>query len=237
MIPILIAPVLNRYDLLDRMIASVDHTIDHLFVVDNGRTGWHPWPAYEARVGSVHVIEPASTGMGYGGAINHGITSFPGMRWWMWASNDVVFEQGYLNDVVAEMEDSKEALILTGGFTWAAINRAAVERVGLIDEWAFYPIYFDDNDYHYRCILAGVDWREAVGGWRHGDDKGIGSVTIRSDPALLERNHQTFEANKAAYIDKWGGLPGAERYTSPWNEGCPVRTVRPDIASRAQRRW
>ena len=32
----LIVPVLNRYDLLNRMIASIDHPIEMLLVIDNG---------------------------------------------------------------------------------------------------------------------------------------------------------------------------------------------------------
>lgn len=32
----LIVPVLNRYDLLERMIASIDYPIKHLLIIDNG---------------------------------------------------------------------------------------------------------------------------------------------------------------------------------------------------------
>jgi len=36
MIPNLIIPVLNRYDLLDRMLASIDYPVAHLLIIDNG---------------------------------------------------------------------------------------------------------------------------------------------------------------------------------------------------------
>jgi hypothetical protein len=32
----LIVPVLNRYDLLQRMLDSVDVPVDHLLIIDNG---------------------------------------------------------------------------------------------------------------------------------------------------------------------------------------------------------
>jgi hypothetical protein len=36
MIPNLIIPVLNRYDLLERMLQSIDYPIAHLLIIDNG---------------------------------------------------------------------------------------------------------------------------------------------------------------------------------------------------------
>lgn len=234
-IPVLIAPVLNRYDLLDRMLASIDHRVELLLVIDNGLKGHEP--PFTGLFDSYETVVPPATGMGYGGAVNYGITQTADAPWWMWVSNDVVFEPGTLETIATRMRLDPGPVVVTGGFTWGAINAAAVDKIGLVDEWSFFPIYFDDNDYHYRTWLAGVEWVEWVEGWKHGDDEHPGSVTIRSDQKLLERNHQTFEANKARYIEKWGGLPGAETYTTPWNEGGSVRTVKPDISGRASRRW
>ncbi len=36
MIPNLIVPVLNRYDLLQRFLDSLDYPIGHLLIIDNG---------------------------------------------------------------------------------------------------------------------------------------------------------------------------------------------------------
>ncbi len=36
MIENLIVPVLNRYDLLDRMVGSIDYPVEHLLIIDNG---------------------------------------------------------------------------------------------------------------------------------------------------------------------------------------------------------
>jgi hypothetical protein len=126
---------------------------------------------------------------------------------------------------------------MTGGFTWAAINQAAVAKVGLVDDWSFFPIYFDDNDYHYRAHLARVEWSEIVGGWSHGDAQHTGSMTINSDPKAQKANHSSFEENKRRYIEKWGGMPGFEEYLSPWNTGWPVWVTQPDIAGRRDRTW
>jgi hypothetical protein len=35
-IPVLIIPVLNRYDLLDSLLESINYPIDNILVIDNG---------------------------------------------------------------------------------------------------------------------------------------------------------------------------------------------------------
>jgi len=243
-IPVLIAPAYNRIDLLWRMLQSVDTVVGRTLIVDNGRN-MTSVNAAAADIEFPHlnstIWAPPFKSIGYGGAINFGITQTAEEPWWLWVSNDVRFEAGFLErEVVPVMEDRKAgdvATVLTGGFTWAAINAAAVQLVGLVDDWSFFPIYFDDNDYHYRAHLAGIEWVEMGPGWSHGDGTHPGSLTINSDPKAQKANHNSFEQNKAAYVAKWGGMPGQEVFTSPWDSGWPVWVTRPDVAGRATRQW
>ncbi len=55
----------------------------------------------------------------------------------------------------------------------------------------------------------------------HVDDTDLvhqGSANINIIPDLMEQHHQTFTSNKAYYIRKWGGEPGKERFTQPFND-------------------
>ena len=134
-------PVLNRWDLAEKMLQSVDHHVDRLLVVDNSLgTSSHAMTVPE-KFACVDRFTPPYMGLGYGGAINFMITQTPELPWWMWASNDVVFEPGYLDTVVARMDAATRPTIITQGFTWAAVNRELIDLVGLIDDWSFYPIY------------------------------------------------------------------------------------------------
>lgn len=232
MIPVLIAPVISRFDLLERMLESVDHPVKQTIVVDNSCTGWTTNNHYP-----IDYLHPVS-GLGYGGAINAGIMQTADAPWWMWASNDVRWHPGALAEIAALMEGYKKPRIVTGGFTWAAVNPALINTVGLIDEWSFFPIYYDDNDYQYRCKLAGIEWIEWWDkGTDHGDAGKPGSMTINSDPLLRKRNDVTFAENGKRYIEKWGGMPRKEVYKSPWNTGYPVWYTKPDITGRAKRIW
>lgn len=238
-VPALICPAYNRHDLLERMLASIDVPVQRGVVIDNGMD-YIPRGEAVSLLQKFHVKHwlPPFASIGYGGAINFGITQMADAPWWLWVSNDVQFLPGHLATVVERMNAATTPTIITGGFTWAAINREMVYEVGLLDDWSFFPIYFDDNDYHQRVVLAGATWIEDwATGTIHGDD-GVGSATIRSDPALLASNHHSFRENEQRYVAKWGGMPGHEVYQTPWNLDRPLwATGRPDILGRARRQW
>ncbi len=233
MIPVLIAPVYNRHDLLERMLRSITHPVERGLIIDNGMIGYKEpgWVGPEWKVAT-----PPFTSYGYPGSINYGIMQTPDADWWMWVSNDVAFGDGDL-DAFAQQMDTDQPKVLTWHFAAGAINRAMVQEVGLFDEWSFWPLYFDDNDYAYRCQLAGfpVDYYE--GNMTEGSDGHQNSMTIFSDDRIRSRNAETWDLNKRAYVAKWGGLPGKERLKTPWGKRLPLWATRPDVRGRTDRLW
>lgn len=238
MIPVLIVPAVSRFDLLERLLRSLDEPVERIVIVDNscsGATVSDPRAEY---------IRPI-TGLGYPGGINAGIMQTPRAPWWLFSSVDIEFGTGDLARIATRMERAEGARVVTGDRTdsrmlrWAygALNAATVAAVGLMDEYEFYPIYYDDDDYERRCRLAGVDWTVYNGDIRHGDDGREGSVTIKSDPEAAKANSRTFPENGGRYLAKWGGRPGFETFTTPWDSGAPLSWVKPDAASRGSRLW
>lgn len=228
MIPVLIVPVLDNWDAARRMLTTV--TAERVVIVDNGQ--------YDMRHPGASVIRPILN-LGFSGAINAAISQTPDAPWWMWASVDVAFTDPDLVNIIALMESATGPRVVTGDrgderllrFAYAAINREAIEAVGLLDEWTFYPIYFEDDDYQYRCQLGGVEWVEYNGNITHQR-----SMTIKT-PAHAMSNAATFPANARAYQSKWGGPPGSERFSRPWDLPVPLDYTRPAIAARAKRIW
>ena len=163
----------------------------------------------------------------------------------MWVNNDIEFGPGDLARIEELITEADGPCVVTGdrrdsrflSFCYGAVNRAAVETVGLIDEWTFYPIYFGDNDYRYRCKLAGVEWVEFNGAIRHGDDGMTASATIRSSAQHSLANARTYPENQRRYIEKWGGPPDHETYQSPWDMPVPSDWTRIDIGGRRARIW
>lgn len=234
-------PAYNRHDLLLRALRSIDVPVERGLILDNGRNirDADEWGEIVGECGrlNLEVFTPPFASIGYGGAINFTILQTADAPWWMWVSNDVQFLPGHLQTVIDRMA-VLDPRIVTGGFTWAAINRALVDKVGLIDEHGFFPIYYDDNDYHQRCKIAGVEWVEDwATGTVHGDGEHGASLTIHSDGKSRAGNSRSFLHNTREYLAKWGGRPGEEQYTSPWNSGMPVWVTRPSIDGRRDRQW
>lgn len=223
----------NRPDLLERMLRSVNVPTEQGLIIDNARSGYQrpTWVGDEWQ-----VVAPPFESFGYPGSINFGIMQTPSAPWWLWVSNDVWFGPDDLANI-AEFMDTDQPRVLSYHFAAGAVNRAAVDTVGLFDEWSFWPLYFDDNDYAYRCSLAGVEIVHYEGGMSEGADGHDTSLTIYSDPALAFANSRSWDINKRAYIAKWGGPPGQERLKTPWGKRLPLWATKPDIEGRAKRAW
>jgi GT2 family glycosyltransferase len=98
-------------------------------------------------------------------------------------------------------------------FAIPAINPIALEQIGYFDE-NFTPIYFEDCDYSRRAGLAGVKFHNA-------GPTGIihtGSATVGTVDELRLQNNTTFRLNYEYYCRKWGGPPGQEIFTIPFND-------------------
>lgn len=97
-------------------------------------------------------------------------------------------------------------------FSGFMINRACWDRVGEFDE-GFDPAYFEDNDYHHRINLAGMKaivYPPAM--FYH-----FGSKTQTEGLPPDPGRHRRFEANRAYFVEKWGGQPGMETYKRPFD--------------------
>jgi GT2 family glycosyltransferase len=231
MIPVLVCPVVSRFELLERMLRSIDEPIGRIVIVDNSLSGYIA-PFDDLPIAYIRPL----IGLGYPGGINAGIAQTPGAPWWLWASADLVWGPGDLARIAGLMDAAPGPRSVTGSHrglrnVYGAMNRAAIELVGLFDEWSFYPIYFDDDDMERRCRLAGVEWLAFDGAMRHD-----GSATIGED-RFRDANARTFGENRRRYVEKWGGPPGGEAFATPWNLAVPVSFVRPDPGGRAARLW
>ena len=188
MIPNLIVPVLNRYDLLQRMLDSIDYPIRHLFIIDNGPGPETPLVVPDYVKEFSYAGLPAN--LGVAGSWNLGIKSFPHNNRWFFTSADTVYEAGALELLGTAMTDSLTLVAAAPFWQTFVVGEGIVEKVGLFDE-AFHPIYFEDNDYERRVRHAGLPIVYLGAPVRHDN-----SSTINSDEDYRSRNHATFESNR-----------------------------------------
>jgi GT2 family glycosyltransferase len=191
----LIVPVLNRYDLLQRMVDSIDIPLE-LLVLDNGdELEALKVPAWvDARV--LHL----PTNQGVAGSWNLGIKLLPFEPVWFFTSADTQYEPGAL----AKLAEAKtDEITLNASFPYwqtFAIGEEVVRRIGLFDENIF-PIYFEDNDYNKRATEAGITVTHIDAPVHHDN-----SSTINSDANLREQNSRTFQSNEQYFHSKTEGL-------------------------------
>jgi GT2 family glycosyltransferase len=188
----LIVPVLNRYDLLQRMLDSVDIEVAHLLIIDNG-LGTDTLELSDKFAKVTHLRMPAN--LGVAGSWNLGIKSFPYAHRWFIVSNDVVFRPGALEKLATARRD--EITLTADAPNWQAfaLGNEAVTDLGLFDECGFYPAYFEDNDYMRRAEFAGVNIRKLDIDLTHDN-----SSTIKA--GYQSKNDKTFFANQRLYQAK-----------------------------------
>jgi GT2 family glycosyltransferase len=197
MIENLIVPVLNRYDLLDRMVSSIDHPVGHLLIIDNGASDVLEDMGIDVPACVEHTTYlPMPANLGVAASWNLGIKSFPYAERWFIASNDVQFRPGALEKL---SEAPSDQITLSAMFPYwqvFSLGYEAVRRLGLFDE-GFFPAYFEDTDYLRRANELGVPVRKIEMPMMHDN-----SSTIKSDPRLQRENSKTFARNQAYFSDK-----------------------------------
>ena len=193
MIPVLGFCTLKRFDLADRLLASIDYPVEHLVIVDN--SGTQTWqPKKPDLVKKMWVIQ-VPFGLGLVGAWNLIIKSTPYAHYWLMVNDDAHFKPGALEMVNAEV-DEQAINFLDCVPIWSAVafGQGMIEKVGLYDE-NFYPLYFDDNDLERRIDYHGVNKNYIDAKVFHDN-----SSTLKAGFEMA--NSKTYIANQQRYTKK-----------------------------------
>jgi GT2 family glycosyltransferase len=194
MIPVVGFATLKRFDLADRLLASIDYPVEHLVVVDNsGTASWNPVkPDFVVNMWVIRV----PYGLGLVGAWNLIIKSTPYAPYWILINDDAWFAAGALKTIV-ENVDVNALNFLQCEPKWSApvFGQGMVDKVGLYDE-RFYPLYFDDNDLERRVRHHGVPIKSIPAVVHHEN-----SSTLNS--GYHSFNNKTFSKNEALFVDKF----------------------------------
>jgi GT2 family glycosyltransferase len=192
-IPVLGFATLKRFDLADRLLASIDYPVEHLVIVDNsGTQSWNP--TQPDKVKNLWLIR-VPFGLGLVGAWNLIVKSTPHAPYWVLVNDDAWFGEGAL-DVIAQDANPDGLSFPHVSPEWSCIvlGQKVVEQVGLYDE-RLYPLYFDDNDYERRIRNAGLPVRR-IDAIVHHDN----SSTLKA--GYENQNNRTYSRNQSLFESK-----------------------------------
>jgi GT2 family glycosyltransferase len=192
-IPVLGFLTYSKFDLADRLLASIDYPVENLVIVDNsGKREYQP--VKPDLVKNLWLIQ-VPFGLGYGGGLNLIVKSTPFAKYWVLVNDDSKFSPGAL-EKIAEKVDTETINFLSIMPKWSGfvLGEGAVLKAGLFDE-RFHPIYFEDNDYERRLENAGVKANFIYATLNHDN-----SSTLNS--GFHSQNDLTFYRNKALHEQK-----------------------------------
>jgi len=207
-------PTINRADLLQETLEkySKDFPNTAIYVVDNGLQDFKidklgPNIMFIGNSKNVGVAASWNQLLGF---IFNGTEINPPCNHALILNDDIYLgrTEEQMNKFIVE----NPITLATTTKTWCAfiISKHIFNTVGYFDS-AFFPAYFEDNDYAYRLKLSGYDHtvHEFLDPVIY-----INSATIQKNPEL----NYNFENNRQHYIKKWGGMPYKEIYLTAFNE-------------------
>lgn len=193
MIPVLGFCTLKRFDLAERLLASIDYPVEHLVIIDN--SGTKTWqPSKPELVKNLWFIQ-VPFGLGLVGAWNLIVKSTPYSPYWLLVNDDAWFEPGAL-EIIAEQVNPFALNFLEINTAWSAVvfGEGMIERTGLYDE-RFYPLYFDDNDLERRVNYHNVPINHIPAKVHHDN-----SSTLQS--GYTQQNNKTYVNNQRLFDQK-----------------------------------
>jgi hypothetical protein len=136
--------------------------------------------------------------------------------WCMFMHNDAEASEEVWEAVAAKAEElfvdgSKTAAVFTIFDAFCAFNCKCYNSIGGYD--ATFQTYFVDDDVMLRMRRAGFEF---VSDFMRDKVKHFGSATIRSDEYLKRENDAMHELRHQYYQKKWGGEPGNEAFSTPF---------------------
>lgn len=199
-------PFVNRPDLLWKALDSISALKPT--IIDNSPDGLNRVPFRVYRP-SVPLTSPQTFNL------MMRLTKESGGTICIWMHNDAEAAEGVGLELlnIARMytaQRRKWGFLFTNYDALSAMNTEMFDDIGPWD--TTYHQYFCDNDQQRKARLAGWECLDTGLQVSH-----VGSQTIHSDPLCALQNAATFHLYRDYYIRRWGGEPGSERFTKPFN--------------------
>ena len=235
-------------DLLDHY-NSIDYPVNRYFVIDNSM-GKDPSVtkvlkeltelfstnlpvARNKNIKEICVVKN-NLNQGFSGSVNQIVKQNTDCPYWCVFSVDWHLKPGELAKLARRLEKPFTGILCDetqNGYSAMVFGPGLIQNVGLMDE-NFFPAYYEDNDHRYRMKLAGLQWEYFPLKYSHKV-----SSTLKRDDNFKIKNQYTFQQNRKYYLEKWGGLPGQEKFETPFDMDLTCDYWLYDPTRSQRQRW
>lgn len=218
--------VLNGADDLLKQYACIDFPVNRYFIIDNSEG---KFPEVRRAIREIQLSKQSSIkeivvienhkNLGFSGSVNQIVKQNTDVPYWVILSCDWHPKPDQLSKLAKRLEQPFTAMLCDttqNGYSAMVFNADLIKKVGMMDE-NFFPAYYEDNDHRYRMKLVGLEWELFPLSYEHKV-----SSTLKSRKEFKTKNKTTFQKNFEYYVKKWGGIPGAEKFKSPFNVGGTI---------------
>jgi len=210
----IVIPTVNRADLLSDLIKSLLKQTGHFeeaIVIDNGQQ------ALDYSSPKITLLNQ-SRNLGVAASWNLGINILrrKNIEWALILNDDIVLNENQISKIKNKLKTQENILICSFyGLHVFALNLRLVylmeySQDKYFDE-NFYPAYCEDTDFFYRAYLKKIPVNHVIK--ELSPEVYIISMSIIKNQDL----NSNFGKNIQYYTDKWGGSPGNERFSKPFD--------------------
>ena len=209
-IPVIGILTLIKYDLLIRLINSIDYKVDTVVILFQGGYNNFDFTKIKNKFINKFIFIKSSFNIGVSRGWNYILENYL-KTYCIISGDDNYFIPGNLKKVSEFMtEDKLNNIMFTFNegisFSTYIFTKKALETVGYFDE-NIYPAYYEDNDYHYRIRLSGNDFIQ------------IPDVNILSGDSNMKHSHtcSSLNANAGKCF-----LRNEKYFKSKWNNSTSI---------------
>lgn len=210
-------PTLNRADLLKENLDDLSKNLSDvtkIIIVDNGTQIFDIPPNLK----EITYIHTPGKNLGVAASWNYmmqKVFKSYGCDHILMLNDDIVFGRTF-EELMDLIDKYGHFYITVGAYYWSQfiMSKECYNVIGKFDE-AFFPAYFEDNDYYYRIQLSGDVEK------KFNNMLGDFVPTVRRNSMTLKKDkevNKNFNVNKKHFHDKWGGPPMKEKFTKPFNK-------------------
>jgi GT2 family glycosyltransferase len=227
-IPYICVLTLLRFDLLKRLIDSIDYPVNNVVILFQGHINKDKINFTNVFVNKFIFIS-SSINVGVSRGWNYFLKHFPS-PYWLISGDDCFFQPSALKHVAKFMSipSSLENVFCVikiknrnndpaDFFNTFVATKLLLEKVGLFDE-NIYPAYYEDTDLWHRIQLTKQKVAVIDGAYiSTGDDKHAGSCTLNSvHPVYRLKMDKCYKRNEKYYKTKWN-IGNKSQFKHPFN--------------------